>query len=85
MSNADTEEAAIARKLTPAQRDVVVNMLRAGEEKGAAPHYPPIKKLLALELIVGRKGAFGTLFVRLTPLGLRVRALLEQEPQHEQR
>jgi len=63
-------------KLTAPQRDVLLNMLRPGEQRIADGKFPPVVKLLALGLIQAREQRFGGVAVSLTPEGVRVREAL---------
>lgn len=69
----DPKTTAKPPRLTAAQRDVLLNMLRPGERRIANPRYQPVVKLLALGLIEGHPQKFGSLVINLTPEGVRVR------------
>lgn len=63
-------------KLTKPQREVLTDMLRPGETRGADLKYPPVAKLLALGLLEAREQRLGGYRVALTAEGVRVREAL---------
>lgn len=68
----------IAKGLTKAQRAMLADDYGATVET-----YPPARKLIDLGLANGRYTAMGSYRLVWTPLGLEVRAHLQETPGHE--
>lgn len=63
-------------RLTPAQREMLCDLLRPGEQRGFWSRYRPLLKLLDLGLVQQRPQKYGAVLVSLTAEGARVREAL---------